>query len=184
VAVNFEFDRLTIPGLILIKAKVFPDQRGFFLELYRSSLFRNAGIQFESCQVNHSHSSRGVLRGLHYQLSPQSQAKLVHVVSGEIFDVAVDIRKDSPTFGRWFGIRLVAEQHMALFIPEGFAHGFCVLSSSADVIYFCSKEYSPEQERGIIWNDPTIAIDWPILDPAVSKRDLVWPNLNSAEINL
>jgi dTDP-4-dehydrorhamnose 3,5-epimerase len=117
-------------------------------------------------------------------LSPQSQAKLVHVVSGEIFDVAVDIRKDSPTFGRWFGIRLVAEQHMALFIPEGFAHGFCVLSSSADVIYFCSKEYSPEQERGIIWNDPTIAIDWPILDPAVSKRDLVWPKLNSAEINL
>jgi dTDP-4-dehydrorhamnose 3,5-epimerase len=180
----FEFDHLPIQGLVLIKARAFPDGRGFFSEIFRSSLFRNAGITFECGQINHSRSSRGVLRGLHYQLNPKAQAKLIQVVAGEIFDVAVDIRKNSPTFGRWFGIRLSVEEHAALFVPEGFAHGFCVLSSSADVIYCCSKEYSPEHERGIIWNDPAIAIEWPISDPALSSRDLVWPVLKSAEMNL
>ena len=180
----FEFDHLPIKGLVLIKAKAFPDGRGFFSELYRSSLFRQAGISLECSQINHSRSSRGVLRGLHYQLKPNTQAKLIHVVAGEIFDVAVDIRKNSPTFGRWFGTHLSGEEQSSLFIPEGFAHGFCVLSSLADVIYCCSKEYSPEHERGIIWNDPTIAIAWPISDPALSKRDLGWPDLNSAEMNL
>jgi dTDP-4-dehydrorhamnose 3,5-epimerase len=180
----FEFKALPIKGLVLIKAKAFPDGRGFFAELYRSTLFHDGGIAFECRQINHSHSDRGVLRGLHYQLDPKAQAKLIQVVAGEIFDVAVDIRKNSATFGRWFGVRLSAEEHSALFIPEGFAHGYCVLSLSADVIYSCSQEYSPEHERGILWNDPAIAIDWPISDPTVSNRDLVWPTLQSAEMNL
>ena len=180
----FEFEQLPIKGLVLAKVKTFPDGRGFFAELYRSSLFRKAGLSLECCQINHSRSAQGVLRGLHYQLKPQTQAKLVQVLAGEIFDVAVDIRKGSATFGRWFGVRLSGENHAALFIPEGFAHGFCVLSPSADVIYCCSKEYAPECERGIIWNDPAIAIDWPVPDPAVSDKDAAWPTLNSAEINL
>ena len=180
----FEFDHLPIKGLVLIKATAFADGRGFFSEVFRSSLFRNAGISFECRQTNHSRSSRGVLRGLHYQLNPKAQAKLIQVVAGEIYDVAVDIRRNSPTFGHWFGVRLSAEEHSSLFIPEGFAHGYCVLSLSADVIYSCSQEYSPEHERGIIWNDPAIAIDWPISDPTISNRDIVWPTLNSAGMNL
>lgn len=180
----FEFEPLPINGLVLIKTKEFPDDRGFFSELYRAALFRNAGISFECGQINHSHSTRDALRGLHYQSKPASQAKLIHVVAGEIFDVAVDIRKNSPTFGRWFGTHLSLEEHSALFIPEGFAHGFCVLSSSADVIYCCGKEYSPEHERGIIWNDPAVAITWPISNPILSKRDLAWPVLNNADIYL
>lgn len=180
----FEPEYLPIQGLILLKTKVFEDSRGFFSELYRTDLFGSAGIPFTCEQINHSRSSHGVLRGLHYQLPPKAQAKLVCVTEGEIFDVAVDIRKGSSTFGRWFGMRLTSTDHSMLFIPEGFAHGFTVLSPYADVIYSCSNGYAPDLERGIIWDDPGLAINWPIARPVISRRDQEWPTFDKASSSL
>ena len=175
--------RMNIPEVILVEAKSFSDDRGFFAETYKKSEFIKHGIDYDFVQDNHSRSKRGVLRGLHYQKSPVAQAKLVSVARGEIFDVAVDIRKRSPTYGRWVSAVLSDQNHRFLSVPEGFAHGFQVLSEEADVIYKVTAEYSPEHERGIIWNDPTLAIDWPIKDPLLSPRDARLPTLNNADNN-
>lgn len=173
----FEFKKLPLSGLIEITFKVFNDDRGFFAELYKQDDFVKAGIDKPFVQTNYSHSKKSVLRGLHYQKSPMEQGKLVRVIRGEIFDVAVDIRRDSPTFGKWEGVILSEKNNKMLYIPEGFAHGFCVLSNEADVIYECTKPFSPEHDAGIIWNDPTLKITWPIKQPLLSKKDKTNPLL-------
>ncbi len=167
----FTFTKLSIPDVILIEAKIFPDDRGFFMESFKESEFVKNGIDTKFVQDNYSHSSKGTLRGLHYQKDPKAQAKLVIVFQGEIFDVCVDMRKNSPTYGKWVGEILSEKNHRLLYIPEGFAHGFCVLSESADVLYKVNREYSPEDERGIIWNDPEINIAWPIDNPILHEKD-------------
>lgn len=177
----FTFRRLGLPEVILVEPKVFRDERGFFLEAYKYSEFSAFGIKAPFVQDNHSRSCKGVLRGLHYQNPPKAQGKLVRVIVGEIFDVAVDIRKGSPTYGRWVGVRLSAEGKEMVYIPPGFAHGFCVLSDIAEVIYKVTEEYAPECEAGIIWNDPQIGIRWPVEDPVLSPRDARWPPLREAE---
>jgi len=158
----FEFEPLQIPEVILIKPKLFSDDRGFFLETYKRSEFEKAGIGFDFIQDNHSGSNKGVLRGLHYQKRPAAQGKLVRCIKGVIFDVAVDIRIGSPTFGKWVGVYLSEENRHMLWIPPGFAHGFLVVSDYAEVIYKVShSEYSPTHDAGILWNDPDIGIEWP-----------------------
>lgn len=175
------FTRLAIPEVILVEPRVFGDERGFFLETYKSSAFAKAGIPDTFVQSNHSRSCRGVLRGLHYQLPPVPQGKLVMAVRGEIFDVGVDIRQNSPTYGQWVGEILSAENHRLLYIPPGFAHGFCVLSAEADVIYQVTAEYSAPHDRGIRWNDPQIGVEWPLDEPLLSEKDGQQPYLNAAE---
>ncbi|MEW6044638.1 MAG: dTDP-4-dehydrorhamnose 3,5-epimerase [Thermoproteota archaeon] len=177
---TFKFKRLQIPDVILIEPQLVSDNRGFFLESFKESDFLANGISIRFVQDNFSHSVRDVIRGLHYQRSPKAQAKLVTVVKGEIFDVAVDIRKDSPTYGRWVSEILSEKDRRLLFVPEGFAHGFCVLSDSADVFYKVSNEYSKEHDGGIIWNDPTINIAWPIKEPIVSNKDKQLPLLKNS----
>ena len=177
----FQFERLRIPELILIKPEVFPDERGFFMETYKYSDFSAFSIKERFVQDNYSCSRKGVLRGLHYQRHPRAQGKLVQVVSGKIFDVAVDIRRDSPTYGKWVGLVLSAENKQMLYIPRGFAHGFCVLSEEARVIYKVTEEYSPQHDTGIIWNDPEIGIRWPVKEPIISIRDTALPLLKEAE---
>ncbi len=172
----FKFQKLKIPELILITPEVFQDKRGFFLETYKESDFAKNGIKEKFVQENHSKSKKGVLRGLHFQKPPFSQGKLVRVIRGEIFDVAVDIRKNSKTYGKWVGIKLSEKNKKMLYIPPGFAHGFCVLSDFAEVIYKCTKPYSPKHESGILWNDKTLKIKWPIKKPILSKKDLSWPS--------
>ena len=176
---SFTFKRLQIPDVILIEPKTFSDNRGFFFESYKESDFVSNGINKKFIQDNFSHSIHGVIRGLHYQKIPKAQAKLVTVLDGKIFDVAVDIRKNSPTYGKWIGEILSAEDHKLIYIPEGFAHGFCVLSQEADVSYKVNNEYSPEHEKGIIWNDPEVNISWPIHNPIVSQKDLQLSNLTN-----
>ncbi|ECB7205880.1 dTDP-4-dehydrorhamnose 3,5-epimerase, partial [Salmonella enterica subsp. enterica serovar Abaetetuba] len=153
--------------------KVFSDERGFFMESFNQKVFEEAvGRKIEFVQDNHSKSTKGVLRGLHYQVEPYAQGKLVRCIAGEVFDVAVDIRKDSETFGKWVGVNISSENKRQLWIPEGFAHGFLVLSDSADFLYKTSNYYSPIHERGIVWNDPTININWPInIDKILSEKD-------------
>ncbi len=177
----FKFQRLEIPELILIDPQVFYDERGFFLEAYKYSEFSSFGIPDRFLQDNHSYSKHKVLRGLHYQNPPKAQGKLIRVISGEIFDVAVDIRKGSPTYGKWVGVVLSSENKRMLYIPPGFAHGFLVLSERAEVLYKTTEEYSPEYEAGIIWNDPEIGIEWPIKDPILSPKDQSWPRLREAK---
>ena len=168
-----KFTALAIPEVLLIEPKVFGDARGFFLESFRQDLFDQAtGGHYEFIQDNHSRSSKGVLRGLHYQLPPHAQGKLVRVTSGAVFDVAVDIRRDSATFGQWVGAELTAENHRQLWVPPGFAHGFLVLSESAEFLYKTTDFYAPEHERSIIWNDPVLAIKWPLVEaPVLSGKD-------------
>lgn len=177
----FTFRELDIPGVILIEPKRFEDSRGFFMELYRRSDFYRHGIRDYFVQDNSSRSARGVLRGLHYQKTPHAQGKLVHCTQGEIFDVAVDIRNGSPTYLRWVGVTLSAENNHLLYIPPGFAHGFVVLSESADVTYKCTDEYSPADDRGIIWNDPDVGISWPIVNPILSEKDSRLPLARDAD---
>jgi len=172
---SFKFDRLAIPEIVMITPKVFSDERGFFTETYKYSDFAAFGIKERFVQDNYSHSVKGVLRGLHYQRHPKAQGKLVQVISGEIFDVAVDIRKSSPTYGKWVGLTLSAKNKQMLYIPPNFAHGFCVLSEKADIIYKTTEEYAPEHDTGIIWNDPKIGIHWPIEQPIISVRDAGLP---------
>ena len=172
---TFTFKKLSIPDVILIEPKSFSDDRGFFLESFKTSEFVSNGINTKFVQDNISHSGKDVLRGLHFQKNPNAQAKLVTVVKGEIFDVVVDIRKNSPTYGKWASETLSENNHNLLYIPEGFAHGFCVLSKEADVYYKVSNEYSPEDEGGIIWNDPSLNIDWPVSKPIVSSSDTQLP---------
>lgn len=176
----FEFKKLDLDGVILVTPKVFDDKRGFFLESYKKSEFFENGITVEFKQDNHSKSTKGVLRGLHYQLPPHAQAKLVRCTKGKIFDIAVDIRKNSPTFGKWIGEVLSEENKKMLFIPVGFAHGFVVLSDEAELSYKATEEYSPESDKGIKWNDPTININWGIdYEPIISEKDNKQPCLNN-----
>lgn len=179
----FRFQRLNIPDVILIEPRTLKDQRGFFMETYKKSEFVANGIPGEFVQSNYSHSIRGTLRGLHYQKQPQAQGKLVIALRGDIFDVAVDIRQGSPTYGQWVGAVLSDKNFHMLYIPVGFAHGFCVLSAEADFIYQVTAEYVPELERGILWNDPTIGIQWPISEPLLSSRDVQLPSLQAADID-
>ena len=165
-----------IPEVKLIIPDVFGDSRGFFQETYKQEAYRAAGIDAPFVQDNWSRSTKGTLRGLHYQL-PNPQDKLVWVVSGEIFDVAVDIRRGSPTFGKWVSAVLSVANHHQFFIPAGFAHGFCVMSDEADFMYKCSACYSPQDEKGILWSDPALAIPWPVTTPILSKRDVGLPPL-------
>lgn len=164
---------LALPDVILLEPKVFGDERGFFFESYNEQVFRQAtGLEVSFVQDNHSKSSRGVLRGLHYQLPPCTQGKLVRVVSGEVFDVAVDIRKNSPTAGQWVGEVLSASNKRQLWIPPGFAHGFLVLSETAEFLYKTTEYYAPELERCIVWDDPEVAIEWPLQEsPVLSAKD-------------
>lgn len=164
---------LAIPDVLLIEPKVFGDERGFFFESFNQKVFDEAvGRNVTFVQDNHSKSARGVLRGLHYQLDPHAQGKLVRVVQGEVFDVAVDIRKSSPTFGQWVGARLSADNKHQLWVPEGFAHGFLTLSETAEFLYKTTNFYAPESERAIAWHDADLDIDWcGVSDPAVSEKD-------------
>jgi dTDP-4-dehydrorhamnose 3,5-epimerase len=171
-----------LPGVLILEPKVWGDARGSFYESYRADTFKNLGIDCAFVQENHSSSSRGVLRGLHFQRK-QAQAKLVRVVLGEIFDVAVDIRRGSPTFGKWTGETLTAENRKQIFVPIGFAHGFMVLSERAEVIYKASDFYAPAEERGIHWNDPAVGIVWPEpgIAPVINARDSGYPLLAQAK---
>ena len=179
----FSFTSLDIPEVILVESKSFPDQRGYFLESFKESDFTNNGIKTKFVQDNFSHSINGVLRGLHYQKNPKAQAKLVIALRGEIFDVAVDIRKGSPTYGKWIGEILSETNHKLLYIPEGFAHGFCVLSEEADVLYKVNNEYSPKDEMGIIWDDSDVKIEWPIDKPILHEKDSQLPSLKNTDNN-
>jgi dTDP-4-dehydrorhamnose 3,5-epimerase len=169
----------TLPDVLIIKPRVFADQRGFFKETYNREKLAGIGITHTFVQDNHSHSSRDVLRGLHYQRG-RPQAKLVRVSSGRVVDVVVDVRRGSPTFGQWAMAELSAENHLMLFAPEGFAHGFLVLSEEADFQYKCSDFWAREEERGIRWDDPRIGIEWPLggRQPIINQRDLGYPTLD------
>jgi dTDP-4-dehydrorhamnose 3,5-epimerase len=180
--VPFTFQRLEIKDIIVIEPLVFGDDRGFFMETYKASDFSRNGIAGTFVQDNHSRSSRGILRGLHYQHPPYAQGKLVRAVSGEIYDVAVDIRRESGTFGKWVSVILSDKNRKILYVPEGFAHGFCVLSDLTDVLYKTTSDYTPEAEAGIIWNDADLKIEWPVRKPVLSKKDQNWPALKDAGI--
>ncbi len=159
----FNFENTKLPGVFIIQPQVFGDNRGYFLETYKKTDFSAAGIDKEFVQDNESSSTKGVLRGLHFQ-KDHTQGKLVRVTKGEVFDVAVDVRPGSDTFGQWVGVTLSSEKKNMLYIPEGFAHGFLVLSDTAEFVYKCTDVYDPTSEGGIPWNDPTVAVDWPKLD--------------------
>jgi len=178
----FAFKRLDIPGLVLIEPRVFEDGRGFFMETYKMPDFAAAGIRGNFVQENHSRSGKGVLRGLHYQNPPFAQAKLVRAIRGEVFDVAVDIRRGSPTWGKWLGVVLSERNRNMLYVPAGLAHGFCVLSGVAEVLYKTTDIYSAESEAGIIWNDQDLNIKWPVRKPLLSERDGRLPSLKDADI--
>ena len=176
----FEFKQLRLAGLTSVKPKEFPDSRGIFAELYKESDFKRAGIENDFVQDNWSKSTRNVLRGLHYQLAPKAQGKLVTVIRGQIFDVGVDLRPESPTFLQWEGV--VLGERDSLYVPAGFAHGFCVLSEETDVFYKTGGgEFDPELERGIAWNDPTLAIKWPIDNPILSEKDSRLPTWSDSQ---
>jgi dTDP-4-dehydrorhamnose 3,5-epimerase len=167
------------PEVLLIEPTVFSDARGFFLESFHAGKFRAAGLPVNFVQDNHSRSSAGVLRGLHYQLQ-HPQGKLIRVVTGSVYDVAVDIRRGSPRFGQWVGMELSAENHRQLYVPPGFAHGFCVLSDTVDFLYKCTEVYMPDDEYGIAWDDPGLAIDWPVMEYLMSDRDRALPCLGDS----
>ena len=171
----FQFHETDLPGLLLIEPTVFPDDRGFFMETYKRSEFAAHGIEDVFIQCNQSRSSHGTLRGLHFQKTPRAQAKLVRAMSGEIFDVVVDLRDGSPTRGKWHGVYLTSDNKSMLYVPAGFAHGFCVTSDVADISYMTSAEYAPDLEGGVCWDDPDLKIDWPISRPHLSIRDQSWP---------
>ncbi len=169
-----------LPGVLLIEPEVFEDSRGFFMETFHQNKYAEVSIDQAFIQDNYSHSTRGVLRGLHYQLK-HPQGKLIYVITGEIFDVAVDIRQGSPTFGQWVGQYLSDQNKRQIFIPEGFAHGFCVISETADVLYKATDLYNPDDEYGVLWYDPDIGIDWPVKVPIVSDKDNHYPGLRDAK---
>ncbi len=179
---SFSFKQLEIKDVIMIELSAYTDDRGIFTEMYKESIFQKAGINDRFVQDNISLSKKGVLRGLHFQHPPYTQAKLIKCISGEIFDVAVDLRKGSPSFSRWVGINLSSENNRMLYIPEGFAHGFLVLSSEAIVMYKTSNEYAPSFEGGLRWNDGKININWPLNSPKISEKDQKLPFLSDAKI--
>nr|AAG09529.1 dTDP-6-deoxy-D-glucose-3,5-epimerase [Salmonella enterica] len=168
-----------IPDVLIFEPKVFSDERGFFMESFNQTVFEEAvGRKIEFVLDNHSKSTKGVLRGLHYQVEPYAQGKLVRCIAGEVFDVAVDIRKDSETFGKWIGVNLSSENKRQLWIPEGFAHGFLVLSEEAEFLYKTTNFYNPRSDRGVAWNDPYIGINWPLVNnPLLSDKDSKQPFL-------
>jgi dTDP-4-dehydrorhamnose 3,5-epimerase len=174
---------MSLAEVLLVKPDVFEDHRGFFMETFHHRKYAGKGIDRVFVQDNYSHSKRDILRGLHYQLR-KAQAKLVYVVRGEIFDVVVDIRRGSPTFGQWVGTLLSEENKHQMFVPEGFAHGFCVLSETADVVYKCTDVYDPEDDYGVLWEDASLHIDWPITDPILSEKDSRNPSLKDVPEDL
>jgi len=178
---SFEFKRLEIPETVLIQTKVFEDDRGFFLEIYKKDEMENFGIKGDFVQDNHSRSKRGVLRGLHFQKEPYAQAKLVRCIRGEIYDVVVDLRRNSQTFSRYLGLVLSEENRHQLYVPRGCAHGFLALSEVAEVVYKVDNVYTPKSEGGLIWNDPDVDVTWPIDDLIISERDRLWPTLKEME---
>jgi dTDP-4-dehydrorhamnose 3,5-epimerase len=181
---NMQFIRTDIPEIIIIEPEVFGDTRGFFMETYHASRYAQAGIQATFVQDNHSGSRQGTLRGLHYQIQ-QPQAKLVRVVCGEVYDVVVDIRRSSPSFGKWIGVTLSAENKRQIWVPAGFAHGVYILSEWAELIYKASDLYAPEWERTVLWNDPALGIPWPLInnqEPILSKKDIEGKPLNQADL--
>jgi len=171
----------SLPGVLVIEPRVFDDQRGFFMETYHLQRYKEAGIKDTFIQDNLSHSNKNVLRGLHYQRK-HTQAKLVLVIKGVIFDVVVDIRPGSPRFGQWMGEELSEHNSRQIYVPKGFAHGFCVLSDTADVLYKCSDFYRPDDEGGIIWCDPDIGIQWPVTAPLLSEKDGKYPGLRFIDL--
>ncbi|MCS7060617.1 MAG: dTDP-4-dehydrorhamnose 3,5-epimerase [Anaerolineae bacterium] len=180
---SFRVQSLSIPEVVLIETRSFPDQRGFFRELFKASMFAGLGLPAHFVQDNFSYSVHGVLRGLHYQKEPCAQGKLVCAAHGAIYDVAVDIRRGSPTYGRWVGAELSAENGRMLYVPPGFAHGFCVLSDAAGVLYKVTAEWNGPLEAGVLWNDPDLGIEWPIKKPILSAKDAALPRLTDADNN-
>lgn len=176
---SIKYIKTDIPGVMLLEPKVFKDSRGFFMETFHQNKYAEVGIDHAFIQDNYSHSTQGTLRGLHYQLK-HPQGKLIYVITGEIFDVAVDIRQGSPTFGQCVGEYLSGQNKRQIFIPEGFAHGFCVTSETADVLYKTTDLYNPDDEYGVLWSDPDIGIDWPVEVPIVSDKDKQYPRLRNA----
>ncbi len=174
-----EVKKTDLPGLLIVEPQVFGDKRGFFMETFHKAKFSKFGINVDFVQENHSRSIKNTLRGLHFQTGKLAQGKLVRVVLGDVFDVAVDCRKTSPTFGKWVGLTLSAENHLQMYVPPGFAHGFCVLSDFAELVYLCTNFYSPDHEGGIIWNDPALAIPWPVENPIISNKDKHLPKFSS-----
>jgi dTDP-4-dehydrorhamnose 3,5-epimerase len=170
-----------LPGVLLLEPKRFGDDRGFFMEMFHAKRYADAGITGPFVQDNFSRSAKGILRGLHFQ-EPNPQGKLVQVLAGAVYDVAVDVRRGSPTFGKWVGVELSADNRRQLWVPAGFAHGFCVLSESADFHYKCTDVYSPTTERGIAWNDPDLGIPWPVTSPLLSPKDSAAPRLKDAPV--
>ena len=179
----FTFQRLEIPDVILVAARAFADDRGYFVEAYKRSEFVAGGIPEVFVQDNCSRSARGVLRGLHFQRDPSAQGKLVSVIRGRIYDVAVDLRRGSPWFGRWVAAELSSDNHHLLYVPAGFAHGFCALTEDTDVVYKVTAEYAPADDRGISWNDPDVGVRWPVAEPVLSPKDAELPTLHAADIN-
>ena len=179
----FEFEKLEIEGLVLVKPKVFGDNRGFFLESYKKSEFVQNGIDVEFIQDNHSKSTKGVLRGLHYQAKPKMQAKLIRCSKGKILDVAVDLRSNSKTFGKYVKVELSEENKYMFFIPEGFAHGFIVLSDEAELLYKTNSEFSSELDRGLLWNDEMVNVDWGVEAPILSDKDICQPTFEKLNKN-
>jgi dTDP-4-dehydrorhamnose 3,5-epimerase len=178
----FIFNKTEIEGVFIIEPKVFGDSRGYFMETYKEDEFKQAGLNYNFVQDNQSKSHKGVLRGLHFQRK-HPQAKLVRVISGEVFDVAVDLRKGSPTYGKWVGVILTSENKKMLMIPRGFAHGFVVLSDTAEFVYKCDEVYHPEDEGGIMWNDPDIGIVWPYKgEPSLSEKDTKHPSFKEVKV--
>jgi dTDP-4-dehydrorhamnose 3,5-epimerase len=175
----FQFTDLELPGVILIEPRVYADERGFFMETYKQREFIAAGITESFVQENHSRSTRHTVRGMHFQRPPYAQAKLVRVVAGEICDVALDVRPQSRTFGRWVSVTLSAENRRMVYIPSWCAHGFCVTSAEAEVMYKTSSEYAVDHEVGVRWDDPDVGITWPVTDPILSAKDRTLPSLRA-----
>lgn len=176
-----KIEETSLPGVLIVEPRAFGDARGYFLESFQAERYAAAGIKADFVQDNVSRSARGTLRGLHFQ-EPKSQGKLVFVTRGSVFDVAVDVRKGSPHFGKWFGTELSDENHRQLWVPPGFAHGFCVTSETADFAYKCTDYYAPEYERSIRWDDPDLAITWPTREPSLSPKDAAAPLLRDAPL--
>lgn len=174
----FEFHKTEIPGVILIAPRVFGDERGFFLETYSKKQFEAGGIHGEFVQDNHSRSVKGVLRGLHFQKGEHAQAKLVRCIRGEVLDVIVDLRKDSPTFGKYMMVPLSEKNKHMLYVPRGFAHGHLTVSDEAEFMYKVDNDYAPHTEGGLVWNDPEVGIPWPIENPTLLEKDMKWPTLD------
>ncbi len=173
----FSFQPTTLPGVIVVKPRIFEDERGFFLESYKRDDFIAAGITDSFVQDNHSFSTRGVLRGIHFQYAPHAQGKLVRTIDGTVWDVAVDLRPDSATFRKWIGVELDSAEGTMLYIPAGYGHAFVVLSEKVHVLYKCTAVYAPQADGGVRWDDPDLAIEWPIEDPVVSGKDAGLPSL-------